>query len=81
MVDAGQTPAEQAVLRNVQSLLKRRASPATVTLGSDLYDDLEMDSLEVAELSAALEEELGSDPYTEGLFPRTIGEVAEFYAK
>ncbi len=37
--------------------------------------------LEVAELSAALEDDLGSDPYSEGLTPRTVGEIADFYDK
>lgn len=81
MVDAGLTLAEQGGLRNVQLLLGRRASRARVTLESDVYADLEMDSLEIAELSAVLEEDLGPDPSTEGLFPCTVGEVTDFYAE
>jgi hypothetical protein len=38
-----------------------------------------MDSLELSELSAALEDDLGSDPYTEGLIPETVGELVSFY--
>jgi acyl carrier protein len=68
------------VLTNLRSILKRRqAEPVELTDATDLYADLELDSLEVAELSVALEEELGKDPYSEGLTPRTIGQVIEFY--
>jgi acyl carrier protein len=72
--------AETTVLKAVRGLLRRRKdAPTVVGLDSELYDDLKLDSLEVAELSATLEDDLGRDPYTEGLVPRTIGEVVEFY--
>ena len=53
----------------------------------DLADDLslyggglELDSLEAAELSAYLEDILGSDPFSDAdELPDTIGEVLEFY--
>ena len=47
-----------------------------------LYGDgLELDSLEAAELSAMLEDELGSDPFSAGeQMPETIGDVLGFYA-
>jgi len=50
-----------------------------VTLDSRLYEDLRLDSLEIAELSRMLEEEFGTDPYNEGLAPETVGEVIAFY--
>jgi acyl carrier protein len=78
--EAGST-AEKAVLRNVRSLLRRRRETDDVDLNSDLYADLELDSLEVAELAVALEDELGNDPYSAGLDPKTVGEVVEFYDK
>lgn len=72
--------AEKSVMSNVRALLKRRrADDAQLSRDSDLYGELELDSLEVAELSVALEDELGSDPYSQGLVPRTIGEVVDFY--
>lgn len=41
---------------------------------------LELDSLETAELSAYLEDTLGSDPFTSvDELPETIGEVLAFY--
>lgn len=42
---------------------------------------LELDSLEAAELSAVLEDEFGSDPFSAGdQLPETVGEVLAFYA-
>jgi acyl carrier protein len=72
--------AEKTVMTSIKSLLRRRKQDGVeLTLDSDLYDDLELDSLEVAELSATLEDDLGSDPYSAGMTPRTVGEVLEFY--
>ena len=62
-------------------LLERREdSIATITLESDLQEDLDLDSLELAELSVLLEDNLGRDPYSEGVVPRTVGEIVAFYA-
>lgn len=46
-----------------------------------LYGDgLELDSLEAAELSASLEDEFGSDPFSTGQdAPETIGDILAFY--
>jgi len=46
-----------------------------------LYGDgLELDSLEAAELSASLEDELGTDPFSAGVNePETIGDILAFY--
>jgi len=54
---------------------------------NELTDDLslyggglELDSLETAELSAFLEDTLGSDPFTTvDELPETVGEVLAFY--
>jgi acyl carrier protein len=44
-------------------------------------DGLELDSLEAAELSAMLEDELGSDPFSAGdEMPEKVGDVVAFYA-
>lgn len=72
--------AEKTVLNAVRGLMRRRKdAQAEVNLDSELYEELQLDSLEVAELSATLEDDLGRDPYSEGLVPRTVGEVIEFY--
>ncbi|HVW81519.1 MAG TPA: phosphopantetheine-binding protein [Mycobacteriales bacterium] len=71
---------ESLVMDTVREMVERRTgTPATVTLDSDMIADLEMDSLEIAELSAVLEEEYGEDPYTAGTLARTPREVLAFY--
>lgn len=49
--------------------------------GTGLWGDgLELDSLEAAELSAMLEDELGTDPFSAGAeMPETVGDVVAFY--
>lgn len=42
-------------------------------------EGLELDSLDAAEMSAALEDELGCDPFSTGALPQTVGEVLSFY--
>jgi acyl carrier protein len=42
-------------------------------------EGLGLDSLETAELSATLEDEVGSDPFSDGLMPETLGQVLDFY--
>ena len=71
---------ETTIFKAIRTLLQRREHAAvTVTPASDLQADLELDSLELAEFSVMLEDALGRDPYTEGIVPRTVGEVADFY--
>ena len=72
--------AEKTVMKSIRSLLKRKKdAPQEVDMDADLYEDLMLDSLETSELSAALEDELGKDPYSEGQTPRTAAEIVEFY--
>jgi acyl carrier protein len=72
--------AETTILNAIRSLLERRGNGrVAVTRDSQLHDDLELDSLELAEFSVILEDDLGRDPYTEGIVPRTVGEVIAFY--
>ena len=74
--------ASEAVVGAIRALLRRRKKDhLPVELDSDLYDDLTLDSLEVAELSAILEDDLGRDPYSEGESPRTVREVVAFYTR
>lgn len=72
-------PAE-TVRTEIRKLLDRRnIEEVDLADDADLFDDLEMDSLELAELSAALEDELGDDPYSSGLMPRTVADLLAFY--
>lgn len=40
-----------------------------------------LDSLATAELSAVLEDELGSDPFSQGDMPQTVGDILAFYGE
>jgi acyl carrier protein len=72
--------AETTIRAAITTLLKRRrAENIEVATDSRLTDDLGLDSLELAELSAILEDDLGRDPYTEGIIPLTLGELVAFY--
>lgn len=73
--------AESIVKDIIGGLLRRRgADVPEITPDSALTADLGLDSLELAELSAALEDSMGRDPYSEGLVPETVGELTGFYA-
>jgi acyl carrier protein len=49
-------------------------------LDTSLYSEgIGLDSLETAELSAVLEDELGDDPFSHGETPQTIGDIVGFY--
>jgi acyl carrier protein len=72
--------AEMTIISLIQALIRRRSDEhIDVELESNLYEDLMFDSLEIAELSTSLEDHLGSDPYSIGIAPLTVGELAEFY--
>lgn len=72
--------AVRTITDTITMLLQRRgAEGLEVTPEARISDDLGLDSLELAELSAALEDELGSDPYSEGVIPVTVGELIGFY--
>ncbi|HEV7206727.1 MAG TPA: acyl carrier protein [Jatrophihabitans sp.] len=72
------TKAQQIIATFLQ-----RAGKAHAELTDDipLYGDgLQLDSLEAAELSALLEDEFGSDPFSaDGDMPETVGDVLAFY--
>ena len=71
----------ETVFATIRELLERRnAGELDVTTDSLLDDDLSLDSMEIAELSAVLEDTFGTDPYSAGLLPKTVGEVTGFYA-
>lgn len=43
-------------------------------------DGIGLDSLETAELSAVLEDTHGTDPFSAGPMPQTVGDILAFYA-
>jgi acyl carrier protein len=40
-----------------------------------------LDSLATAELSAVLEDDLGTDPFSQGDMPQTVGDILAFYER
>lgn len=73
---------ESVLLETLHALVRRRhGEDRAIHATSDFFDELELDSLDAAELSAILEESFGTDPYTEGLAPRNVGEVLGFYSQ
>ena len=78
---SGKNP-EAEVVSAVRGLLKRLKKKDTgVSLDTSLYaEGLGLDSLEAAELSALLEDELGDDPFSNGeVLPETIGDIVDYY--
>ena len=75
--------AQDSVLKIIGSLLEAWDKPADAVDASTLLhgdEGLGLDSLETAELSATLEDEFGSDPFSAGEMPETVGEIVAFYA-
>jgi acyl carrier protein len=75
----------------VQRVITQFLEVANKSVPDELTDDvalyaegLGLDSLEAAELSAQLEDEFGSDPFTSALqagedLPETVGDIVAFY--
>ncbi|MEA2346971.1 MAG: acyl carrier protein [Thermoleophilaceae bacterium] len=74
--------AEQFIVKTIRTLIKRRGGEVPeISSASVISADLDLDSLELAELSSALEDEFDRDPYSEGIVPNTVGELTAFYAE
>jgi acyl carrier protein len=74
-------PTQHDVIEVVRKFLKNREREVpALGLETELYQDgLGLESLDAAELSAMLESAFGTDPYSEGELPQTIGEILAFY--
>ncbi len=81
MPDAETTVEVENVIREtIQRLLEQRgAGSLEIRSEAKLTVDLGLDSLELAELSAVLEDEVGHDPFSEGIVPETVGELVAYY--
>ena len=54
--------------------------PESLTPDLTLYaDGIGLDSLDAAELSAVLEDELGTSPFDASEMPETVGDIIAFY--
>ncbi|MHB8692665.1 MAG: acyl carrier protein [Solirubrobacteraceae bacterium] len=66
----------------IRTFLSRAKKQKGIELDTSLYSEgLGLDSLETAELSATLEDELGSDPFTNGEMPQTVGDIVDYYER
>lgn len=72
-----------SIIKIVESLLEGSEKAGTaVAADSRLHGEegLGFDSLQTAELSATLEDQFGTDPFSEGQMPETVGDIVAFYA-
>jgi acyl carrier protein len=75
-METRRTLAEQSI----RKFLVRANKDAEAGVETSLFaDGLGLDSLETAELSALLEDDLGTDPFSVGELPQTISEILDFY--
>jgi acyl carrier protein len=67
----------------IRKFLRRaKKSEDGVSAQTRLYaGGIGLTSLDTAELAAVLEDELGTDPFSHGFMPETIGEIVDFYDK
>jgi acyl carrier protein len=81
--DAETTVRAESIIRDtIQRLLDQRgAGGLEIRPDSKLTADLGLDSLELAELSAVLEDEVGYDPFSEGIVPETVAELVAYYER
>lgn len=73
---------QDKVLKVIREFLVRAEKPADdLTAGTGLWGDgLGLDSLQAAELSAMLEDEFGTDPFSAGGdMPESVGDIVSFY--
>jgi acyl carrier protein len=75
-MESRRTLAEQSI----RTFLARANKDVEAPVETSLFaDGLGLDSLETAELSALLEDDLGTDPFSVGELPQTIAEILDFY--
>lgn len=67
--------------QTIQRFLTRANKDATFTPETLLFGEgIGLDSLETAELSSMLEDDLGTDPFSDGVAAQTVGDVLDFYS-
>jgi acyl carrier protein len=65
--------------QTVRSFVERVKPGAELEVDTPLFaDGLGLDSLETAELSALLEDELGHDPFLSDTMPQTLADILAF---
>ena len=70
----------QRAEQTFRSFLKRVDKDTEFDRSTPLYaEGIGLDSLETAELSAVLEDEFGSDPFSSETMPETVGDILDFF--
>lgn len=71
----------ERIIGLIQELLERKGVTAgAIDDSSRLHEGgVGLDSLDTAELSVVLEQELGHDPYSDGQFPATVADLIAYY--
>lgn len=74
-------PAHTDIVAVIGNFLTRAKKPySSLESHTALYaEGLELTSLDAAELSAILEDEFGTDPFSSGEVPATVGDILAFY--
>lgn len=71
---------QRGVEETLRSFLARVEKGTEFGRDTPLYaDGIGLDSLETAELSAVLEDEYGTDPFSSDSMPQTVGDIVDFY--
>lgn len=78
MMSAPQPDVERTI-RSFLAQVNKTVDPLAADLAL-FADGIGLDSLETAELSALLEDELGADPFSSDTMPQTVGDIVAFYA-
>jgi acyl carrier protein len=66
----------------IRGFLRKQKKGDDINADTRLFaDGIGLDSLQTAELSVMLEDELGRDPFSEGEMPQNVGEIIDFYEK
>lgn len=74
------SPRSQAE-ETIKRFLSRANKDADVTAETSLFaDGVGLDSLEIAELSSMLEDDLGDDPFSVGIMAKTVGDILDYYS-
>jgi acyl carrier protein len=72
----------EAVKAAIRGFLIKQQKSDEFGTDTQLFDGgIGLDSLQTAELSVTLEDELGRDPFSEGEMPQSVGEIIAFYER
>lgn len=73
----------ERAIGTIRKFLRRVERSDDVELDTTLFTEegIGLDSLQTAELSVMLEDELGRDPFSEGEMPQTVAEIVDYYDK